>query len=849
VPEISRGITDYLAVILGQVLHTDRLARIGQRLWAFAAKGPDYHYTYGRWRLEGRWHRQRHHFSALSDASFFAALALDRPELADVREKVSGGQSWSRHRHGDSEYRDAASSLVACLRARQRPKFHFAWQDRARILSAVEEHNKKATICAADEICQNTFRFRRLHPVRFEKGIDWTYCPDGNTDWTWDLNRHSYFVTLGKAYWYTGKETYADKFVELLRDWTTANPAGVGRQNWDSVLEIAVRINNWIWAFFFFLQADAFGRDEQIAFLKGLLIHARYLAARIERHAANNHLLLEAKALAFCGLLFPEFREAADWFKSGIQILWHEVERQVCADGVHAERAPLYHRRVLSDLLEMLVLLENNDLPVPTSVLERIERMVDFERHIAKPDGTIPLFSDSSLTEIEARFSNRGGGITLFDRIKLDGKGLDADMAWLLSNREPDRAAHDGYTTSTPRRDDGLVSRPFPQGGYYVMRSGRGQDGLYMAFDCGPFGYGPVPVHGHADALSLDLYAYGSTLITDCGAYSYHTSEDWRNYFRGTRAHNTVVVDGQDQSILLDTRYVLRQARATLHERLSSDGLDFVDGSHDGYERLAEPITHRRQILFVRSEYWVVVDTLTGFGRHCFDLYFHMLPGMDTQLDSRSRSLWARNGNGADLVIVPLATGNLQADIVTGNTAPIQGWVALYSGEKLPAPTLRYRQEGAAPVQFCTVLYPHPGKAAAGFVMPLDKLDRSTQNAGTRSNERPAVTVSALDIKADGLASPGADRLTGLCIKTDCYVDYLVLDRGPAGTRKFFAEYETDARLFYARHKADVAHTGRGDGDAVERPSEEQSPEKVAIAGGSQLLFQGKYVSAQIMHS
>lgn len=735
-----------------------KLIQFVQRVRIFLAKGPVYHYTYGRWRLGGWWRKRMDCFSGVDDVSFFARLELKRRGLADVKKAAAG-----------RDYESAKSRLTAYFRTRNEPKFHFGWKDRERILSFIGDGQKEVAIHAADEICRNTFRFRQVPPVKFENGIDWAYWPEGNTDWTWDLNRHPYFVTLGKAYWYTKSEKYAVKFTELLLDWIDANPAGVGRQNWNSVLEVAVRLNTWIWAYFFFRHADAFGQDEHVAFLKSLLIHARYLAARIERHSVNNHLLVEAKALAFCGTLFPEFKEAKGWRDSGLRILWGEVEKQVCADGVYAERAPLYHRCVMSELLEMLALLDHNDMHVPGHVIDRFEKMLDFDINITKPDGTIPLFSDSALTDVLVRFSPCGGGAVLFDRIRLAGCDLDEEMIWLLGSWVLRR------NTVQARTSPSLVSRPFAQGGYFVMRAGeRGQE-LYLAFDCGPFGYRSAPIHGHADALSFELYAYGHSLLLDSGVYSYHLGKDWRNYFRGTRAHNTVVVDGKDQSVLSGTRHVYRPAQATLHRWVTGHRFDLVDGAHDGYRRLQCPITHRRQILFVKAKpaYWVVTDWLTGGGQHQFDLLFHLPPGADPQV-GETGCLTFNAGTDVGLTIAPCFPSQPRVDIICGATDPIQGWVSFYSGEKLSAPVVSYAITATAPVGLCTVLYPY------------------------RSSVAPRVKVAPVGVSANGNVLSNADAI-GMRIEIDQYVDYWVVDRRPNGGFKTFANCESDGRFLYLR--------------------------------------------------
>jgi uncharacterized heparinase superfamily protein len=790
---------------LSSVTHPRNWIPLAQRTRCFLAKGPIYIYTYGRWRLDGWWHRRINTLADTvrpPDAAFFLHLDLERQALAGVKQALAQGN-----------YDGARAKFVAYLCARDRPRFHFTATDRSSILSIIPQEQKDATLRAANQVCDNLFSFRRV-TVRFESRIDWQHSPGGNTDWTWDLNRHPYFITLGKAYWYTSEIQYVEKFIELLHDWIQANPAGVGWPNWDSVLEVAVRLNTWIWAYFIFCQADVLQPQEHIVLLQGILTHARYLAARIEHHAANNHLLLEAKALAFCGLLFPEFRGAKVWQETGLRILWRQVERQVCPDGVHGERSPQYHRRILSDLIEMLVLLENNELPVPEDILHRSERMLDFDVHITKPDGTIPLFSDSSLLELQARFLNQGGvqasdaRATLLERVVPDGDQLDEDMAWLLGSRWSGRKAQTPHTgvhnaqqssrgqASAARqpspRDDArsnaraLVSRAFPQGGYFVMRGGTGQSGMYLAFDCGPFGYKPCPVHGHADALHFDMYAYGRSLLTDCGTYSYHMGDRWRNYFRGTRAHNTIVVDGQDQSRLLGSMNVYRMAHATLHRWISNAHFDFVHGSHDGYSHLAKPVIHHRKILFIKPEnrplhrppYWIVLDLLTGRqAPHKLEQYYHLMPWAHTILNHESKTVHVEQDGVPVLTIAPLHTPALCADILCGATDPIQGWVSFFSGEKVVAPVLRYSMDVPVPTCLVTVLYPHPAGSA------------------------PVLRVLALAVSTRDGDPLDATNASALRIETAEHVDTCLVAHTRTTSWRAFAEYESDGDLVFVRHR------------------------------------------------
>jgi len=760
-----------------------KLESFGRRILLFAGKGPVYHYTYGRWRF-GKW------LQKIKARSFYPDNALLLAELGTRNSALIGIESSI----SDGDFDSAIENLTTYFLTRTNPTFYFGLGDKKKLIELLPKDQMEETVRLADEICENIFNFRRVDPVKFKDYIDWRYLYNVNKDWTWDLNRHVYFETLGRAYWYTGDERYTHKFRELLLDWVEKNPACVNQPNWSSAFEVAFRINTWIWAFYYFRCSTVFDNEACLVFLKGLLAHGRYLDTNLELHVQNNHLLLEAKALAMLGLLFPEFKRSEKWLQRGLRILYDQIRKQVCSDGVHGERASHYHRVITGEILELLILLENNEIPIPLEILDTFGRMVEFELWLTKPNGLIPLLGDSALEDTHLRFSGiRGGPVFLKqDNLKSVAPPPDEGSIWLLGYKRIKQRL------DSPQETRCLNSRHFPEGGYFIMRNGYGAEAGYLVVDCGPFGYKPTPSHGHADALSFELHAFGQTMIVDPGVYSTHMGKEWRNFFRGSCAHNTVVVDDQDQSILLDTQRVYCQAQCHLHQWFSNDNFDFFDGSHNGYERFSQPITHRRQIFFVKPNYWVVVDSLIGRGEHCFDLYFHLMPGMDTQLDPKSDYFYASNSTGQGLIIAPLNSSNLKTDIIIGETRPIQGWVSLFSGEKQLAPTLRYRQERAAPAQFCTVLYSFSTK------------------------REQSIKLHPLEIKLNGQIAAEESNLIGLQIETDTYIDRILIDQGPAEKLKYFCGVETDGQLIFLRQK-----------------KEDNYFIKAIMRGGDKILIQG----------
>ena len=653
----------------------------------FISKGPGYHLLYLRWKL-----------LRISQRIFPFSYR-------------SGGQSTGSE-NGQPLHR-------------QDPKAFFFTNDLIdEIVSTIPEDCCRTCIENADRLCDLEFSFRQARPVRFDGEIDWLYAPDGNKDWRWDLNRHAYFETLGFAFRYTGDEKYATAFVAQLESWLRANPPRIDGPNWSSAFEVGFRINSWIWAFFLFRDAACVSEATLTRLLNGIEAHCQFLSVNLELHARNNHLLLEAKALLLAAMLFPQFKQASKWEKRTRHILYREIRQQVHNDGMHGELSTHYHRVISGELLELLVLHRINNIGLPDDIQTLIRKMVEYEIGYTRPDHTIPLLGDSSQQDTYLRFSAAKAGPWLFD---LPHRGFarsepDEATVWRLA-----RISAPDVQVST---ENDASSQAYPVGGAYLMRCGGERSGaMYLNIDCGPFGLSRDPHHGHADALSIDLFARGRSWIVDSGVYSTHADWPWRKYFRGTQSHNTVVVDGLDQSVLLDSRRVMRTATASCSRWITSPAIDYFEGSHDGYERLAEPITHRRNIWFVRNSYWLILDSLTGSGEHTFESLFHFQDDLNVQLEADSCHAVIRDRATGCLTVDSKASAKLTAAVVVGQTSPVQGWRSENSGQKSPAATLIYRAETVSPLYICTVIVPsadnEENKLTLRLVSPVESQDDS----------------------------------------------------------------------------------------------------------------------------
>jgi hypothetical protein len=229
------------------------------------------------------------------------------------------------------------------------------------------------------------------------------------------------------------------------------------------------------------------------------------------------------------------------------------------------------------------------------------------------------------------------------------------------------------------------LRRRFDAGGYYVLGSEfETPREVRIVVDAGSLGFLAIAAHGHADALSFTLSVSGCPMLIDPGTYAYHTHRRWRDYFRGTAAHNTVRVDHLDQSVSGGTFLWNRHANARcLSFDLATDREQLV-AEHDGYRRLDDPVIHRREITYEREpRVLTVTDQILSASVHHIEILWHFAQGCVVTLEGETARA---TRNGVELRLQwPVS---LQAQLVRGSTDPAQGWVSHRFDEKVPADTL-----------------------------------------------------------------------------------------------------------------------------------------------------------------
>jgi hypothetical protein len=524
----------------------------------------------------------------------------------------------------------------------------------------------------------------------------------GNIKYLWEPNRHLHLVTLAQAYALTGEDVYGAELRDQLVSWMEQCPYAQG-PNWSSSLELGIRLINWSLCWQLIggpgspLFAGEGGRVFRDAWLASVYQHARHTVTHLSRFSsANNHLAGEAAGVYIAAQTWPYWPRMRQWGVRCMAILCAEALKQNASDGGNREQAISYQQFVLDFLLLAGLAARRGEAEFPADYWGRIEAMIDFLASLMDVAGNVPMIGDADDGYVLRLSADPGfcpyrsliaTGAVLFDRPDLAAKAvaLDDKSRWLLG-----AGADASFARLRARAGGPYIPRlAFPESGYYLLGRDFGARGeIRMLVDAGPLGYLSLAAHGHADALSVVLNVSGEEVLVDPGTYCYHTAPQWRAYFRGTTAHNTLSVDGQDQSVQHGNFMWSQHASARCEAHLPHDPRPRFVGMHDGYRRLKDPVTHRREIVFdpARASF-EIIDTLQCAGAHEICRHWHFAEHL---VPRRQGDACTVHTAAAAITLEPLEPLQAQ-ELLHASEDPPGGWVSRRFDHRTPSHTLRWR--------------------------------------------------------------------------------------------------------------------------------------------------------------
>ncbi|MGK5508596.1 alginate lyase family protein [Brevibacillus formosus] len=615
-----------------------------------------------------------------------------------------------------------------------KPAYFWSEQDRESIREACRTswpQEVADVLKRADLACQQTFIFthrwdmeRCETPVSFLGKINWTYQLQGDFEWTVMLNRARYMAELGQAYWLTGDEKYAVGYIRLLRDWLAQNPlteeeVHASRERHYNVkdtwrkLDSGIRIVNWIKGYYCVRTSAAWGDEEEELFQNAVWLHGMYLDIAYTPHdRQSNWGFLETNGLFQIGLLFPSFAESPAWLATAVDRLAAMARLQVFDDGLHNEQSPMYHHEVLQCLFEPVWLAQKNGLSYPAELRDALNRMYTASMALKKPNGHQPMASDSDDTDIRDILCQ---GAVLLERGDLKSQAypeLDYQGIWYFGREGVQK--YRGLSLRQPT----FCSIHLEQAGYVVMRSDWSPEAKYMLFDGGHMAL-TGKAHGHDDLLHIELSAYGREFLLDTGRYTYMENEE-RRYFKESFQHNTLTVDGLPMSVYRDSWVWGRTALPVSRYCKIAADYEYAQAGHDGYLHMEKPVQVLRQILFVKPDYWILVDTCRSDGVHEYAQHFHFAENVPLQTDEKTATVRTAFPEGGNLAIIQIGREK-------GSLHLQPCWISRHYNQKEKSSKLVYKQTGNGLCKFVTILYPYQGREESK--LSIEELEvRDTRN-------------------------------------------------------------------------------------------------------------------------
>lgn len=521
----------------------------------------------------------------------------------------------------------------------------------------VYPYNKKVV----DRNTKNIFIIKSS-PYDFGAKIDWTMTREDN-QWQFSLARMNWFKNYIGAYQRTKDEKYVLAWMNQIESWLElANPG------YPRTIDTGRRLENWVishWIFVTKLKSPSVTPEFNAKMLLSMAEQAEFLYNPDHWRRYSNWGSFENSGFSKLVIMFPEFKRNVMWLREIYFRMRFQLNESFHSDGMHQEVSPGYHSHELEVWFDFLQLALLNGVKNPWHFqipLQPLEKLMlppaNTLMYLYKPTGVFPQVSDTDERDERELL------------LKIGKHWNRADFIYV---------ATDGKEGKIPDK----TSVAFPEGGYYIMRSGWGNkdlpfnEELYLLFDCGT----NYPWHAHYDILNIVATAYGYDLLKDPGRFTYNEGTA-REQFKSTAAHNTIVIDRKDQA----RRYTPLPAR--WHSLI---GFDYVSG----VQTSNSPVIHQRSVFFVKPEYWIVIDRLLGNDSHYYDQYWHLSDKASGKVNITSNGQRVIAPHLVIISLMPQAKMSLE-----------QGWLAYQYRQKVKAPVIHYSLREEPPVVWTTVLFP-----------------------------------------------------------------------------------------------------------------------------------------------
>ncbi len=597
----------------------------------------------------------------LTDGEFYSCFNYENENLKDLKEAY-------RERDFDA----AAEELIRYFTTLK--KYIFAFNDSSLISKIKKTFSQKRLIKNAELICKHNIIMPTGHSADFGTFINW-FSDFNGKNWMYshvsefskkvqdkillkqfnmpalpvsiEFNKHYHLMDLARAFLITSNERYTQEFILELEEWVQRNPIHYGI-SWIDPMAVSQRMIAWMISIFMFVGNSSYLQGEHLeTILKNILLHGAYLSQILtDKTQRPSRYVAASSALYIFSCLFPEFDCADRWKSKALRMLENESTLQFLADGVYRERS-LGMQILLTEFLMLPLILDKiSNIQSSPAILSVVERSLEFLIYTLSPSKTPVNFGDTPATNVwnlsstsQDNFKNLLCiGAYLFNRgdMKFAAGEVTEDFIWFFG--QSGEEAYKNIISKEPEK----TSRVFIDGGYFSFRDSWTADSTYCLFYGNPKKPSPAPDRGinlltpHKDFLSFALYVRGEPFIIETGSYKgarQFGSGDIYSYFNKTTAHNSVLVDGKEQSLAKNIKGPRKYMHLLKTRWLFSEDFDYVMSGHAGFDDVKNSVIHRREILYLKNKKWFIIrDTIEGSDVLNVTNIYNLSPELDISL-------------------------------------------------------------------------------------------------------------------------------------------------------------------------------------------------------------------------
>ena len=517
----------------------------------------------------------------------------------------------------------------------------------------------------------------------FSKTINIRKDPCLSAKIVWEINRLQFLTQIAIEYQKSKDPQQLKRFISIIQSWKSENPYLRGI-NWYSNIEINLRLITWFLCWEILDTDNLILKDKEFAsfvsddWLPIIYQHCVYSYNNPSKFSSsNNHLIAEYAGLFIASVKW-NFNSSKKWTAYSQKGLEKEILRQHSQNGVNKEEAAEYIQFITDFFLLAYIVGENSNHPFSKEYKNQLHKIFHYIFDILDSKGNFPKYGDEDdgkcfILDFSEDFNNfksllTSGTILFKDPVlKSKSNGYDLKNAILfgLKGEAIFESVEDIVVNST--------SKFYSQEGHFLIKTEQQNKEIFIHFDAAPLGFLSIAAHGHADALSFILNVDGHPVFIDPGTYTYHTEPEWRNYFVGTLAHNTVRVNKENQATIAGSTLWLNHYKCDVIYNEQSDEKDIVKASHNGYKKFG--ITHTREMVFDKiSNELLITDWIECQKNddYLIEIPFHLHPSIEVK---------AHNDFQFDLIqneqrIISLNLDNqLDTNYIKGQKEPeVLGW-------------------------------------------------------------------------------------------------------------------------------------------------------------------------------